>query len=409
MQHDFVLENNTGAAFRADCNSVLAAIVSNNSGASAPSTTYAYQFWVDTTSSPKLLKIRNAANSAWITIGSIESANFAMLPLEGGTMTGAFLAAALLNLATCDVAFTGDANTGLSWISSDVFALVSGGNEILRIKADPEFKNSTAVKLPVGSTAARPGSPVSGQFRYNSDNNEFEGYLASSWDALLTRAASNLISAKSADYTVTDTDKISTIVMTTSSTNRTVTFPTAADNVNRIITLKKVDTGTGQLIADGEGGELIDGALTYIMYFVGESATFQCDGSAWHILDQKESKWVAWTPTYVNSSGNAATTTARVRKLGKKIECTVYGTWSGAGAAANFAVTPPIAVGASVDLVASGYGTFERGGATAERPFVSRLSGGNFLFWEAGSTSAIQGSAFSNLDVHHMYFHYEID
>ena len=68
-QHDYNIANQSGQAFRADLNNALAAIVSGNSGASAPSTTYAYQYWVDTASSPALLKQRNASNNAWVTLG----------------------------------------------------------------------------------------------------------------------------------------------------------------------------------------------------------------------------------------------------------------------------------------------------------------------------------------------------
>ena len=46
--HDYVIANQSGAAFRTDLNNALAAIVSNNSNASSPSTTYAYQWWADT-------------------------------------------------------------------------------------------------------------------------------------------------------------------------------------------------------------------------------------------------------------------------------------------------------------------------------------------------------------------------
>ena len=74
-QHDYNIANQSGQAFRADLNNALAAIVSGNSGASAPSTTYAYQYWVDTSSSPALLKQRNSANNAWITIGQVDTAN----------------------------------------------------------------------------------------------------------------------------------------------------------------------------------------------------------------------------------------------------------------------------------------------------------------------------------------------
>jgi len=71
-QHDMNLANASGAAFRADLNDALVALVGQNSGATAPSTTFAYMLWADTTTG--LLNIRNAANSGWITLGTIASA-----------------------------------------------------------------------------------------------------------------------------------------------------------------------------------------------------------------------------------------------------------------------------------------------------------------------------------------------
>lgn len=68
-QHDYDLANASGSSFRGDANSALAAIVSLNSGTSAPSTTFAYMLWADTTNG--LLKQRNAANSGWIIRGSL--------------------------------------------------------------------------------------------------------------------------------------------------------------------------------------------------------------------------------------------------------------------------------------------------------------------------------------------------
>lgn len=95
---DYVLSNQSGANFRSELNTILAAIVSQNSGATAPTTTYAYQWWIDTGVSPALLKLRNAANSAWITIGDVTAANLGLLTsttaastylaLAGGTVTG---------------------------------------------------------------------------------------------------------------------------------------------------------------------------------------------------------------------------------------------------------------------------------------------------------------------------------
>ena len=89
-QHDYNIANQSGADFRADLNNALSAIATVNSGASEPSTTFAHQLWVDT--SNNVLKIRNAANSAFITTGvSITASNTFTGNLTGnvtGNLTG---------------------------------------------------------------------------------------------------------------------------------------------------------------------------------------------------------------------------------------------------------------------------------------------------------------------------------
>jgi len=134
-QHDYVIANGTGAAVRSDLNGALGAIATNNSGSTEPTTTYAYQFWSDTTTG--LLKIRNAANSAWVTVGTLASTNLGLASLAGAT-------------------FTGDVILG----------------------------TTTALELPDGTTAQRPGTPVNGMIRYNTTLNQFEGYKASAWGAI---------------------------------------------------------------------------------------------------------------------------------------------------------------------------------------------------------------------------------
>ena len=133
--HDYVISNGTGAAIRSDLNDALAAIVSNNSSSTAPATTYAYQWWADTTTG--LLKQRNAANSAFVTIGTLGSTNLGLASLAGAT-------------------FTGDVILG----------------------------TTTALELPDGTTGERPGSPVAGMIRYNTTLSTFEGYKASAWGAI---------------------------------------------------------------------------------------------------------------------------------------------------------------------------------------------------------------------------------
>lgn len=67
--HDYVINNQSAPNFRSDLNSVLQAIVTQNSSATAPATTYANMFWYDTANNQ--LKKRNEADSAWITLGTI--------------------------------------------------------------------------------------------------------------------------------------------------------------------------------------------------------------------------------------------------------------------------------------------------------------------------------------------------
>jgi hypothetical protein len=140
-QHDYNLANQSGLAFRQDLNNALSAIVSQNSGATQPSTTFAYEWWADTTTG--LLKLRNAANSAWITIGTLASTNLGLAPVASPSFTGT-------------ATFAGD-------------VLLSG---------------TGVLDLPVGTTAERPGSPNSGMIRFNTTLTQFEGYNGSAWSSV---------------------------------------------------------------------------------------------------------------------------------------------------------------------------------------------------------------------------------
>jgi hypothetical protein len=132
-QHDYVIANGTGAAVRSDLNNGLAAIVSNNSGATEPGTMYAYQWWADTTTG--LLKLRNSANSAWISLRELDGT----LTIEDGTA------------AAPGLAFTSDLNTGLFRVGADQIAISTGGTSRLAV-------STTAVSstLAVGVGTASP-------------------------------------------------------------------------------------------------------------------------------------------------------------------------------------------------------------------------------------------------------------
>jgi len=92
-QHDYVIANDTAANVRSDINSALAAIATNNSGASAPTTTYAGQWWFDTTN--KILKLRTESDDAWMNVAYLDDTNDAYRVLDdtqvvntSGTQTG---------------------------------------------------------------------------------------------------------------------------------------------------------------------------------------------------------------------------------------------------------------------------------------------------------------------------------
>ena len=71
--HDYVIANQTAPNFRADLNNALLAIVSTNSGSSAPSDTFANMLWYDTSNNK--LMMRNEADNAWITVLESDQTN----------------------------------------------------------------------------------------------------------------------------------------------------------------------------------------------------------------------------------------------------------------------------------------------------------------------------------------------
>jgi len=133
---NYTVDNDTGANVRADINNIFAAIQSLNSGSSDPSgTQVAFQLSVNTTSN--LLKLRNASNNGYITVGNVTQTNLGLAALAGSTFTGAVV-----------------------------------------------HNYTTALQIPVGTTAQRPGSPSTGDFRWNSTLGSAEIYNGSAFAAV---------------------------------------------------------------------------------------------------------------------------------------------------------------------------------------------------------------------------------
>jgi hypothetical protein len=145
---------------------------------------------VNTTSN--LLKIVNASNNGFITIGNVTQANLGLAPLAGATFTGKVI-----------------------------------------------HNYTSSVTVPVGNTSARDGSPAVGMFRYNNELNQFEGYANTGWGSIgggggATGGGSEAIfheneNQMDQDYTIGDgTANINAGVFGPLTINATLTIPSTS-------------------------------------------------------------------------------------------------------------------------------------------------------------------------------------
>jgi hypothetical protein len=138
-QHDFTIDNQTFPATRSDINSALQALASLSSGASSPSTTFAYQLWVNTTADPNILNVRNSANNAWIEIGEVNQASAAFI-----LTAYAYLQAGAA--ATPSHSFDDDRDTGMYRAAANIIGFATNGTVRVRINdsGQAEFSSGTA-------------------------------------------------------------------------------------------------------------------------------------------------------------------------------------------------------------------------------------------------------------------------
>ena len=130
----FQADNGTGLQVRTKLNQILAALSTLNQGSGTPSVGLAaYVPFIDGNN----LNIRNAANNANVLLGDVSLPNFGHAPLSGATFTGSVIHD-----------YTG------------------------------------ALRLPVGTTAQRPGSPATGVLRFNSTTTSAEIYDGSAFTAV---------------------------------------------------------------------------------------------------------------------------------------------------------------------------------------------------------------------------------
>lgn len=140
-------------AFRSDLNAGLQALVSNSSGATAPTTTFANQLWLDTSANPSVLKIRNADNDAWVSLLEVNQTSDSLTKVYGlviGTNVQAYNA---------NTALTSSAQTFTAAQRGTVSALTDGAT----ITPDFAVANNFSVTLGGNRTLANPSNLTAGQ------------------------------------------------------------------------------------------------------------------------------------------------------------------------------------------------------------------------------------------------------
>mgnify|MGYP003134586256 CR=1 FL=1 len=127
---NFSPDNGTGLAVRTAIKDILESLRTVNSAAGDPSgaaNLAAYQLHID--SDTDTLKIRNGANSAFVTLGNVSQTNFGFLSASGGTLTGVLGVSA--GSSSAPALHFGDTNTGLFKKSTNQIGIATAAIEQL--------------------------------------------------------------------------------------------------------------------------------------------------------------------------------------------------------------------------------------------------------------------------------------
>ena len=144
---DYNIANASGASVRSDLNAVFDAIKTFNSGGSDPSNPEAFMPYVDTADSNNL-KIRNAANNGFTTVGSVDSANLGLLPRAGGTMEGQLLGHDGSDASSPAYAFDTDTDTGMFRSGANTIGFATSGTARVSISdAGLDVVNGLPIRL----------------------------------------------------------------------------------------------------------------------------------------------------------------------------------------------------------------------------------------------------------------------
>lgn len=142
----------SGFAFSTDVSAGIAALISSNSGATAPATDCSGlpvtgQVWLDTSTAPNALRYYDGAS--WLPIGYLDGTNHLFLPALGG---GSVSVASAATTDICANKSTFQTITGTASISAFGTACSIGQMRLLLLSGTPTLVHSANLLLPAGGS-----------------------------------------------------------------------------------------------------------------------------------------------------------------------------------------------------------------------------------------------------------------
>ena len=270
-QHDYVIANQGFPAFRSDLNTALSAIVSNNSGASAPSTTYAYQMWYETDTNNWYM--RNADNDAWITLATFNQTNDTVNFIDSSSTVAGISTSASATVITLsngavainpagyvsvggaatqagEIRFLEDTDNGSNYVALRAGTISSNVTLTLPIAdgSSGQFLKTDGSGNLAFATASTGAAGSTTQIQYNNS-----GSFAGDADLVWT-AGTGLIINSQKELRLADADDSAYVGLKSAATvsgSYTLTFPAATGSADQIL----VTNGSGVLsFADNSGG-----------------------------------------------------------------------------------------------------------------------------------------------------------
>ena len=145
-QADYIISNQTFPNTRADINSHLQAIATNNSGTSAPTTQYAGQFWIDTTSSTWTLYIHDGSDDIqFATIDtSANTVNFIDSELGDNSVTTSKIADGNVTSAKLSYPLTTFSSTGIDDNATSTAIQLNSSQQVILYGGQIQSNNNTS-------------------------------------------------------------------------------------------------------------------------------------------------------------------------------------------------------------------------------------------------------------------------